>query len=45
MMEQKQHLNKEGINKIANLISKMNTKIRPKNLESPETICQKSVMD
>ena len=40
LMNNKEHLTNEGLNKIANLISKMNRKPNPKYLESSETICQ-----
>ena len=39
MMEQKEHLNLEGLNKIASLASQMNRKVH-RNLESSETECQ-----
>ncbi len=39
LMNQKQHLTKEGLEKIAKLASKMNRKIK-RNLESSETIRQ-----
>ena len=41
LMNNKEHLTKEGLNKIARLISEMNRKPKPKYLESSETICQK----
>ena len=41
MMKEKQHLNKEGLQKIASLASTMNRKV-VHNLESSETACQKS---
>src|SRR3989344_404259 len=37
MMNQKQHLNKKGLKRIANLASKMNRQVK-RHLESPETI-------
>ena len=40
LMNERQHLTKEGLNKIANLSSKMNGQVK-RNLESSETICQK----
>ena len=42
LIEQKQHLNKKGLDKIAILVSQMNTKTKPKYLESSETLRQKS---
>jgi hypothetical protein len=42
MMNNKEHLTKEGLDKIAKLISEMNRKPHPKYLESSETIRQKS---
>jgi hypothetical protein len=41
LMNQKEHLTKEGLNKIAKLISNMNRKPNLKYLESSETIRQK----
>jgi len=41
LMNNKEHLTKEGLNKIAKLISEMNRKPKPKYLESSETIRQK----
>ena len=41
LMNEKQHLTKKGLEKIANLASKMNRKIR-RHLESSETICRNS---
>ena len=40
MMDNKEHLKKEGLNKIAKLSSKMNRQIKSKYLESSETIRQ-----
>lgn len=40
LMNDKEHLNKEGLEKIAKLISQMNRKPRSKYLESSETIRQ-----
>ena len=40
LMNNKEHLTKEGLNIIAKLISEMNRKPKPKYLESSETICQ-----
>ena len=42
LMEQKEHLRVEGLTKIANLCWDMNRKIKPRILESSETIRQKS---
>ena len=39
LMNNKEHLNKEGLRKIANLASKMNRQVQ-RRLESSETICQ-----
>jgi hypothetical protein len=39
MMNNKEHLTKDGLDRIANLISQMNRKPNPKYLESSETIC------
>ena len=44
LMNQKQHLNKGGLEKIANLSSKMNRQIRSRYLESSETICQTPIV-
>jgi LAGLIDADG endonuclease len=41
MMESREHLNHEGLEKIARLCWKMNRKIKPSYLESSETIRQK----
>ncbi len=41
LINQKKHLTQKGLNKIANLASKMNQKVI-RNLESPETIRQNS---
>lgn len=41
LMNNKEHLTKEGLDKIAKLISEMNRKPNPKYLESSETIRQK----
>ena len=40
MMNNKEHLNKKGLDKIAKLVSEMNRKPNLKYLESSETICQ-----
>ena len=40
IMNNKEHLTKKGLDKIAKLISEMNRKPNPKYLESSETICQ-----
>jgi len=40
LMNKKEHLTKEGLDKIAEFISKMNRKPKPKYLESSETIRQ-----
>ena len=40
-MNNKEHLTKNGLDKIANIISEMNRKPRLKFLESSETIRQK----
>jgi hypothetical protein len=42
MMESQQHLTVEGLTKIARLCWKMNRKVKPKYLESSETVRQKS---
>ncbi len=42
LMENKKHLTVEGLTKIANLCWSMNRKIKPRFLESSETLCQKS---
>ena len=42
LMENKKHLTDEGLTKIANLCWSMNRKIKPRFLESSETLCQKS---
>lgn len=42
LMNKKEHLTKEGLDKIAKLISEMNRKPNPKYLESSETIRQNS---
>ena len=42
LMEQKEHLTVEGLTKIANLCWEMNRKVKPRILESSETIRQKS---
>ena len=39
MIKQKEHLTKQGLNKIAQLISKMNRQPKLKYLESSEAIC------
>jgi len=39
LMNEKQHLTRKGVEKIANLASKMNRQVK-RNLESSETICQ-----
>ena len=39
MMKKKEHLNQEGLQKIASIASQMNRKIQ-RNLESSETACQ-----
>lgn len=41
LMEHKKHLTVEGLTDIANLCWSMNRKIKPRFLESSETICQK----
>ncbi len=41
LMNNKEHLTKEGLDKIAKFISEMNRKPKLKYLESSETICQK----
>ena len=41
LMNNKEHLNKKGLDKIAKLISEMNRKLKSKYLESSETICQR----
>ena len=41
LMNKREHLTKEGLDKIARLISKMNRKPNPKYLESSETTCRK----
>tara|TARA_Y100000310_G_scaffold307546_1_gene349739 strand:+ start:166 stop:663 length:498 start_codon:yes stop_codon:yes gene_type:complete len=41
MMENREHLTKKGMDKIANLVSTMNRKPKPKYLESSETTRQK----
>ena len=38
MMDKKEHMKKEGLDKIAVLASKMNRQTVPRYLESPETI-------
>ena len=40
MMDNKEHLTKEGLDNIAKLVSEMNRKPKLKYLESSETICQ-----
>ena len=40
LMKNSAHLNKEGLNNIAILAWQMNRKVKPKYLESSETICQ-----
>jgi len=42
MIENKEHLSKEGLDKIAYIISSMNRKVRPNYLESSETSRQTS---
>ena len=42
MMDRREHLTVEGLTKIANLCWAMNRKVKPRFLESSETICQKS---
>jgi hypothetical protein len=42
LMDQKRHLTIEGLTEIANLCWSMNRKVKPRFLESSETICQKS---
>ena len=42
LMEHKKHLTVEGLTDIANLCWSMNRKIKPRFLESSETLCQKS---
>ena len=43
LMNNKEHLTKEGLDKIAKLISEMNRKPKPKYLESSETIRQTQI--
>ena len=43
LMNNKEHLTKDGLNKIAKLISKMNRQPKIKYLESPETIRQTQI--
>jgi LAGLIDADG endonuclease len=43
LMEKKEHLTQEGLTKIAILCWAMNRKVKPKYLESSETIRQKSL--
>ena len=45
LMENKEHLTKEGLNKIALLASSMNNRVKSKYLESSETICRTSNYD
>ena len=45
LMEQKEHLTQEGLNKIALLASSMNNRVKSKYLESSETICRTSNYD
>lgn len=40
LMNKKEHLNKKGLDTIANLISEMNRKPKIRYLESSETLCQ-----
>jgi hypothetical protein len=42
LMENKEHLTQEGLNKIALLASSMNNRVKSKYLESSETICRTS---
>jgi hypothetical protein len=42
LMENQEHLSNEGLTKIANICWTMNRKVKPKYLESSETIRQKS---
>jgi len=42
MMNQKEHLTKQGLQQIAKIVSRMNHKVEPKYLKSPETIRQTS---
>ncbi|MGI0069771.1 MAG: LAGLIDADG family homing endonuclease [Nitrosopumilaceae archaeon] len=42
LMDNKKHLTVEGLTKIANLCWSMNRKIKPRFLESSETLCQRS---
>ena len=42
LMENKKHLTVDGLTKIANLCWSMNRKVKPRFLESSETLCQKS---
>ena len=42
LMENKKHLTVDGLTKIANLCWLMNRKVKPRFLESSETLCQKS---
>ena len=41
LMENKKHLTVDGLTKIANLCWLMNRKVKPRFLESSETLCQK----
>ena len=43
MIERKEHLSKEGLDKIAHISSNMNRKVKPVYLESSETLCQTSL--
>ena len=42
MMNQREHLTEHGIQKIANIVSQMNEKVKPKYLKSSETTRQTS---
>ena len=43
LMSMKEHLTSQGLTKIANLCWKMNRKVKPRYLESSETLRQKSL--
>lgn len=45
LIQQKKHLSRDGLTKIANLAMQMNRKVKPKFLESPLTIRQTSVKE
>lgn len=42
-MKQREHLTREGLDRIANLCWKMNRKVKPRYLESSETLRRKSL--